>query len=201
MDPKERRRHILTKAAELFGDNGYHATSISQIIEAAGIARGTFYLYFDNKRALFDELLDDMLQGIASRIRTVEISTGGPSARDQIMQNLKNVIELLKENRAFLSILLEGAVGLDKGFADKLADFYEGAAKIVRASLDLGQKMELVRPCNTHIAALAVIGGLKEILHDILRHDGGRIADIEALASEVLDLFTRGVLAKGVSIP
>ncbi len=201
MDPSERRRQILTKAVELFGKNGYHATSISQIIQAAGIARGTFYLYFENKRALFDELLDDMLRGIAARIRTVVISNQGPSARDQIMQNLVNVIELLSENRAFLSILLEGAVGLDKGFADKLADFYEAAVEIVRASLDLGQKMELVRPCNTHIAALAVIGGLKEILHDILRHEGGRIEDIEALACEVLDMFSRGVLAKGVSIP
>ena len=69
MEPVQRREQILRHAASLFGQNGYHAVSISDIIQAAGIARGTFYTYFENKRAIFDELLDILVVRIKSCIK------------------------------------------------------------------------------------------------------------------------------------
>ncbi len=41
-----RRREILDVARGVFAEKGYHHTHVADIIEAAGIARGTFYLYF-----------------------------------------------------------------------------------------------------------------------------------------------------------
>ncbi len=41
----------------MFAAKGYHGTRISDIIDAAGIARGTFYLYFESKSAIFLELI------------------------------------------------------------------------------------------------------------------------------------------------
>ena len=55
---ESRRAHILHTALEVFATNGYHQTRVSDIIEAAGIARGTFYLYFESKSAIFLELLE-----------------------------------------------------------------------------------------------------------------------------------------------
>jgi AcrR family transcriptional regulator len=40
----------------VFKEKGYHATSVNDIIDAAQIARGTFYLYFTSKREVFAEL-------------------------------------------------------------------------------------------------------------------------------------------------
>src|SRR5438552_1828440 len=57
---EERRAQVLATARRLFAERGYHNTSISEIIAACRIARGTFYLYFESKRAIFDELLDDL---------------------------------------------------------------------------------------------------------------------------------------------
>ena len=47
---EDRRAQILQKAKEVFAERGYHNASISEIILRAGIARGTFYLYFRTKR-------------------------------------------------------------------------------------------------------------------------------------------------------
>ena len=55
----ERRRQILDAALRLFAARGYPATGISDIVEAASVARGTFYLYFPSKRAVFDALRSD----------------------------------------------------------------------------------------------------------------------------------------------
>ncbi|HUT77443.1 MAG TPA: TetR/AcrR family transcriptional regulator [Polyangia bacterium] len=200
MDPQERRSQILGEAARLFGDNGYHATSISDIIQSAGIARGTFYLYFDNKRAIFEELVDLLLERLDRAIRLVDTGPGAPSARRQLLDNLQRVIELLTEERSLLSILLEGAVGLDRAFDDKLAEFYDRVTRAIESSLSLGREFGLVRPCDTRVVSLAVLGGLKEVLHDLLRAAPGERRDRAALAESILDLFSRGVLVEGASI-
>ena len=49
----ERRAALLSTARQVFAQHGYHSTSIDDLIDAAGVARGTFYLYFESKRAIF----------------------------------------------------------------------------------------------------------------------------------------------------
>ena len=198
MDPAARREQILEHAAILFGQKGYHATSISDIIQSAGIARGTFYLYFKNKRAIFNEILDLLVVRIKKRIKRVDPSLGSESIRIQILKNITGVVELLTDNRALLSILLEGAVGLDKGFADKLSDFYQQVTQTIELSLRLGQEMALVRSCNTKVAALAGVGALKEVLYDLLRN-GSDALEIGELSAQLLDIFIQGVIIPGES--
>ena len=192
MQPIQRREQILLHAARLFGKRGYHAVSISDIIQAAGIARGTFYTYFGNKRAIFAELLDMLVVRIKSRIKKVDVSPGAASVQAQLVDNLTAVIDLLLKDRALLSILLEGAVGLDKGFAGKLAAFYEQIAGTIAESLELGCRMGLIRCCDTRLAALAAVGALKEVLHDALRTEKD-LDDFEAVASGLLDIYLSGV--------
>jgi AcrR family transcriptional regulator len=54
------RRRLLDAAEHVFGELGYHDASIVKVAEAAGVAAGTFYLYFDSKKAIFDELVRDL---------------------------------------------------------------------------------------------------------------------------------------------
>ena len=53
-----------TRPSRCFGELGYHDASIVKITEAAGVAQGTFYLYFDSKKAVFDELVRDLNQRV-----------------------------------------------------------------------------------------------------------------------------------------
>jgi AcrR family transcriptional regulator len=54
------RARLLQAAEEVFTDLGYHDASIVKIAEAAGVAPGTFYLYFAGKQEIFDELVEDL---------------------------------------------------------------------------------------------------------------------------------------------
>ena len=54
------RLRLLEAAEEVFTDVGYHDASIVRIAEAAGVANGTFYLYFSSKRDVFDELVEEL---------------------------------------------------------------------------------------------------------------------------------------------
>lgn len=54
------RRRLLEAAEEVFAELGYHDASIVKITDAAGVAQGTFYLYFESKQQVFDELVLDL---------------------------------------------------------------------------------------------------------------------------------------------
>jgi AcrR family transcriptional regulator len=54
------RRRLLEAAESVFADLGYHEASIVKITEGAGVALGTFYLYFDSKQAIFEALVIDL---------------------------------------------------------------------------------------------------------------------------------------------
>jgi AcrR family transcriptional regulator len=67
------RGRLLTAAEEVFLAHGYHEASIVKITEAAGVAGGTFYLYFSGKRQIFDELVEDLNR----RVRHAMVSASG----------------------------------------------------------------------------------------------------------------------------
>jgi AcrR family transcriptional regulator len=54
------RTRLLEAAEKVFTELGYHEASIVKIAEAAGVAPGTFYLYFGGKQDIFDELVEDL---------------------------------------------------------------------------------------------------------------------------------------------
>jgi len=54
------RRRLLDAAESVFGELGFPEASVVKVADAAGVATGTFYLYFDSKRAIFVELMMDL---------------------------------------------------------------------------------------------------------------------------------------------
>src|SRR5277367_135834 len=111
MDKIERRQQILHHAREVFARSGYHAAKIDDIVAAAGVARGTFYLYFEDKRAIFGEILDLVLARISATIIRVRPDNPDRSVSEQVRENVRGVVEILLEDRATTKILLSDAVG------------------------------------------------------------------------------------------
>jgi AcrR family transcriptional regulator len=92
--PGERPRQILDAALEVFGERGLAAARLEDIARTAGVSKGTIYLYFPNKEALFCE----MIREIPVRyLATVEgMISEDASARDQLRQYLHNSWEYLR---------------------------------------------------------------------------------------------------------
>ena len=61
---KKNQNKIKTSSLKLFVSPGYQACTIDDIVKEAGIARGTFYLYYPDKLSLFEELLVELYQPI-----------------------------------------------------------------------------------------------------------------------------------------
>ncbi|TXG90977.1 TetR/AcrR family transcriptional regulator [Rhodococcus rhodnii] len=81
MDPHERRRQILDRAAEIFAVKGVAATSIRDIASAVGVRSGALYHYFPSKEAIVTEIVREYIDHIASRCRAVALGTRPPLDR------------------------------------------------------------------------------------------------------------------------
>ena len=121
---EQRRAAVLEVARGIFAQKGYHATSIDDIIEAAGIARGTFYLYFESKRAIFDELLDELFATLQAQVHRIDVGPGAAPPVEQMNATVDRVLQTLLENREMARILLREAVGIDDEFDASWRDFY-----------------------------------------------------------------------------
>ena len=66
-----RRDAILAAALEEFSARGFEATRLDDVAKRAGIAKGTIYLYFDDKESLFQELIRTMLTPIVGTIEAL----------------------------------------------------------------------------------------------------------------------------------
>ena len=76
MERQARRAQVLRHAKRIFARKGYHRTNVADIIARARIARGTFYLYFQNKKDLFEELLEQVVNELTQRVQRLRIGPG-----------------------------------------------------------------------------------------------------------------------------
>jgi len=189
---EERHEQVLRSAIEAFAQKGYHATSVGDIIRRAAIARGTFYLYFENKRQIFEAILDMALRGIVHRLRRIEVAPGSPPPLEQLRDNVGRIITYLLSERELTQILLRHAEGLDPEFDRRLSEFYEAIVDLIESSLQSGQLMALVRPCHTPIVASCILGSVKEVMAR-LTSGVRRVPDIHLVVDEIVNFGLHGI--------
>lgn len=188
-----RRIGVLAVARRLFADEGYHATSIDDIIAAAGIARGTFYLYFESKRAIFDELLEELFTTLQATVRRIEIGPDALPPVEQMNATVDRVFDTLLENREMAHILLREAVGIDDEFDVKLEQFYGRLEALIVSAVQNGQKMHLVRPCDATMVARCVLGSAKELMHwAFVKRDPSEL-DLRHVGRELIAFTLQGL--------
>lgn len=78
---RDTRARLFTAAAELFDANGYHQTTVEQIVRRANVAKGTFFLHFATKDAVIAELIRAQVKGARKARARVLAERSGPVER------------------------------------------------------------------------------------------------------------------------
>ena len=195
MDKAERRLSILKSARDVFAKHGYHAAKIDDIVAAAGVARGTFYLYFDDKRTIFEEIVDNTFARLGRSIVRVDTEHASRSVADQIRDNITAIIHALLEDPATTKILLSDAVGLDSRLDQKLMSFYEGSEQLLEAALVDGQERGIVAKGDARMFAIMTLGSIKEIMYQVTMR--GLAYPEERIVDEIYGFLCVGYLRAG----
>jgi AcrR family transcriptional regulator len=192
LDKAERRQQILLHARDVFAKRGYYAAKIDDIVAAAGVARGTFYLYFEDKRAIFEEIVDRTFARLGMAVVRVDTEHPTRSVADQVRENIRRIVGALLEDRATTKILLSDAVGLDAAFDRKLISFYEEVGKLLESSLVDGQERGIVAKGDAHIFAILTLGAVKEMMYQVVMR--GLDYPEERIVDEIFSFLSAGYL-------
>lgn len=179
------RGRLVEAAKKVFSQRGYYNAQISHIIDEAGVARGTFYLYFKSKEDILKELLREVVEELKCRIRVIDL---GRDPIEQVVENVARVVEFALEERELTRIVLQR--NCDPELFGLVEEFFEELTHLVEHSLRLGIEMGIVRECDTLLAARATLGALKEVILSLLDRDG---VDPYAVAKELVELGMRGI--------
>jgi AcrR family transcriptional regulator len=94
----QKKQLIMETALELFSENGFHATSMSQIAKKAGISKGLAYNYFQSK----NEILEDILETSSNKIyENIDINHDGILTEKEFYYFIKKTFQLINSNRRF----------------------------------------------------------------------------------------------------
>jgi AcrR family transcriptional regulator len=193
MEPQERRRQILLAARTVFARRGYHRSGISNIVEEVAVARGTFYRYFDSKRAVFQAVLEEMMMEVVGVIRPIDVTK---SLLPQIEANVVRLIHAITDEDV-CRVLFGEALGLDEEGDDAMRAFYGGALSRIEVALRAGQGLGVVRAGDVGVQARMLLGLIKEpVVQASLE---GRELDARVLAVEISSLLRVGLLTNGAS--
>ena len=192
MDRAERRADLLIAARHVFATRGYHDAKVDDIVAAARVAKGTFYLYFPDKRSIFVELIDGLFSRIQTAILRVDVTADVPS---QVKHNIRALLAVLLDDAETTKILMEHATGLDPEFAGKIRSFYQDVRGMLRESLLEGQRLGIVAPGDANVLATLTIGALKEVLSGVDDTDKAHVR--ETIVRNLFALLESGYLRAG----
>lgn len=156
---RSRRSAIIATATKLFAEQGYHPTSVQDIVDALGVGKGVFYWYFPSK----DELLKEILRASLFDLRTTQEKAIGDSENplERLERGIRASISWYAENQDLLRVTLfcfteqQFARALLKGRRVSIAD----TARHVSDAVDQG----LIAPCNATLTATGIIGVIDEL--------------------------------------
>lgn len=181
---RERRRQLLDVARDVFAERGFHATSMDDVAEAAGVTKPVLYQHFDNKRALYVELLEDVGRGLLSEIGEATGRAG--SGRQQVEMGFAAYFRFVAENRSAFRLLFGASVRND-------AEFAAVAERVIAAVADVVlQLIEVDAPFEQRLALAHAVVGMAEATSRRAVVDGGE-TDPEALAGWLAELAWYGL--------
>jgi AcrR family transcriptional regulator len=192
MKKDQRKRQIMEVALKLFARQGYHLTSVADIISEMGVARGTFYRYFNDKHDLFNQLLENNFRYVKRVLPAI------PEDRPVTAGDLEAVLtvsfrELLSQpnSREFMTMMVNEAAGVDRLFAQKVNAFYDDLAEVFSGYISRVQNEGLIVNHDSQVLSYLILGALKEMFIQWAR--GYRFEDLEVLIHEVSSFIVFGV--------
>lgn len=192
------RDRLLTAAIEVFASKGYSATRVSDIVREAGVAQGTFYLYFKSKQAIFEHLLDDCFSRLlADTLGTYSLHE--VSRPEEVIEQTRvlwlTVLQQCRQERALASLALREASAAGPELAARLQANYQRVIDGLAAYIEIGIARGLYRPIDPHLAGWALVGMLERAIHYAVFV--AEQADLDHLVDDLVRLHLGGLLKDG----
>ena len=157
-----RRQQLLDVALEQFAHSGLDATTMDDIAHAAGVTKPLLYQHFQSKRALFLEILNDVVVGIIKALTAAAERAPGP--RQQVEAGFSAYFRFVLHNESAVRLLLDSMLPHDAEIAQAMRRVDETIAGAIAPLINAD-----IHPDHQRVLAAAVVGMAEGVTRDWLR--------------------------------
>lgn len=185
----QKTREKLLRAAEAeFGARGFHAVAINDITREAGVALGTFYVYFESKEEIFRALVSYMGRRVRSWV--AERIANAPDRLAAEREGVKAYLEFVREHKGLYRIISESEFVANDAFMDHYMVFAKAYQEALAAAAGRGE----IREGDYEVWAWAIMGMDVFLGMRFSEWDEGSMPG--KVADDVADLLAHGLSAK-----
>ncbi|MBU1145062.1 MAG: TetR/AcrR family transcriptional regulator [Firmicutes bacterium] len=179
---------IIKAGKKLFSKNGFHVTSINDIIAKSKVAAGTFYIYFDSKLALYLYLLEEYRYSIQDEAnKAIE---GLTTRFDIEREGLKSFIMFVKRDPLAYKLIWESLFVDSTIFKEYYQSFSLSYVNHLRKYVEIG---ELRKDINLETMSYVLMGISNFIGFQIIFKEQASETDIDFVVDETMKLLKNGI--------
>lgn len=190
---KQRRAEFETAALELFLRQGIEGTTIDDIVERTGAAKGSFYRYYEDKRDIVlallqpvKESLDEVFGNVAG---AVEAARSPPELMETYQMLALSISGVIFSNQRLVLLYLQESRSPGVGAREPVVALADSMKKAALRLTLVAHEHKLLRDLDPRVTSLAVLGASEQLLFELFRDGtlGEPLKMAEALISMVLD--------------
>ncbi|MDD2554066.1 MAG: TetR/AcrR family transcriptional regulator [Desulfotomaculaceae bacterium] len=186
---RSRKRKILSVARELLAETDMSGASVKSIAQKAGIATGTFYLYFKDKDALIDTMMEEIYQELLELLKKERAPY--TNVFDKLEATMKACIDLFIEKKNLARLLLALTPQNNAVFNTRFSDIINDLIRLTKIDLDRLLEQQLIPQQDTQVSATAFVGAFREVVLYWLSSD--EPIDAELTYRTLIDFNLRGL--------
>ncbi|PFA22764.1 MULTISPECIES: TetR/AcrR family transcriptional regulator [Bacillus cereus group] len=187
----ETRNKLLKSAYNIFLENGFHKTTISQIIKHAETGYGTAYVYFKNKDDLLIVLMEDTMNRFYKIAERSFLPKTKKEAHNMIRNQTRSFLQVTEEERNILQVV-EEAIGASKEVRKKWNEIQERFINRIMQDITYSQENGLARnELNKEIVARGWFSMNEMFLWEIVRNE--KEVNLEEIVYTLTEMYTAGL--------
>ncbi len=189
-ESSEARASLIKAAAELFAENGYSATGVQQITDAAGVNKAMLYYYFMSKEGLYNVLISEGIRIIESAVTAAEQTQGG--VEKSLYCFLTSYLTVAGEHPELARIIFREAFGECDSARRIVAENFKDNVRRLAQLISMAQERgELRRGADSVYSAYSLIGSANMFITRLVVNR--QPIDVAPLVDHILSVFLRGL--------
>jgi AcrR family transcriptional regulator len=186
------RERLLTAALEIFNTKGYAATSVREVVAAAGVSKPVLYYYFGSKEGIYLELMKGCQATFEEVVSRLAASQG--ESRERVIRFCQGIFDGVAENLSLVRLIYAIYYGPPQGAPHfDYEQFFTRMLEIVRTIVEEGMAKGELRQADVMVVTWVCIGTLNMAIEEQLCHCGPRLT--RETMTGMLDLVFRGIAA------
>lgn len=181
-------------AIDIFAERGYHSAKVSEIVDAVGVAQGTFYLHFDGKEQIFEEILNDFLSLLLETVANWEPRTldSRETLREELTRVGMRLTDIIAERQKLAAIYFNEWTTERPEFESLVRGFHEALVGMLSQFNEVLHERGLIASAHHEVLANMTIGMVEQIVREYVIYDEFDEVPHDVLVEHLVEHYLSG---------